>query len=72
MKRNAAVREAEFSDHRDNLCLDGALETSVKQMLQSGMDTFNILEMAVKTFHLKDCLLLGELIIQHKRAQGLI
>ena len=72
MKRNATVREAKFSDHLDNLCLDGDFQTSVKQMLQSGMDTFTILEVAVKTFHLKDCLVLGELIIQHKKAQGLI
>jgi len=43
-----------------------------KKMLQSGMDTLAVLEVAIETFHLKDCSLLGDLIIRHKKAQGLI
>jgi len=36
------------------------------------MDTFAVLEVDIETFHLRDCSLVGDLIIRHKKAQGLI
>jgi len=72
MGRNATIRETTFPGYPNTTCPDKEVEMSVWEMLQSGMDTFAVLETAVETFHLKDCSLLGDLIIQYKKAQGLI
>jgi len=72
MGRNVTVRETMFPRHPNTTCPDKEVEMSVREMLQSGMDTFAVLEVAIETFHLKDCSLLGDLIIRHKKAQGLI
>lgn len=51
---------------------DKEVEKSIREMLQSGMDTFAVLQAAIEAFHLRDCSLLGDLIIQYKKAQGQI
>ncbi len=61
-----------FPSHLSTICPDKEVEVSVQKMLQSGMDTFAVLEVAIETFHLKDCSLPGDLITRHKKAQGLI
>ena len=70
MKRNATAIEAPFPRHLSTICPDKEVEVSVQKMLQSGMDTLAVLEVAIETFHLKDCSLLEDLIIGIRRRRA--
>ena len=52
MGRNVTVRETAFPEHPNTTCPGKEVGMSVREMLQSSMDTFAVLEVAIETFHL--------------------